>query len=210
MTMRDAAFAFAATVDRAIEQLAASDYHRRSGRAKTLLEELLPLSRLGLHFAFPGLAIEVVGYEDDGPVDGTIIATGYKSFAYDVEVTYARNYEEALRSELLLTQQVVPGAGPIYRDKSTGRIEAAYGALDHDEHIASIAAVLVDLYRKKVAKTYPTGTLLLIAFDEVAVYGFGDWVKLIAAVSAHGPVICMPFRGIYLFNCATNDLQALA
>ena len=203
-------YAFAEAVDRQIEQLPRDDYFRRVGRAKPLLEELMPLSRLALHFAFPGLAVEVESFENDGPVDGRITASGYKNFSYDVEVTFARTYEEALRSELALAQRIIPGAGPIHRDKVAGGVVAEYGSLNHGEHIESVASALFDLYSKKIAKSYPIGTILLIAFDEVAIYGFADWTRLTRALAIKGQLLAGPFRGIYLFNCATNELQTAA
>lgn len=208
--MRHPAYAFAETVDRQIELLPRAEYFRRIGRAKVLLEELLPLSRLGLHFASPGLSVEVEAYEDDGPVDGRIIATGYKDFAYDVEVTFSRTYEDALRSELAMTQQITPGAGPISRDRQTREVVAEYGSLNHDEHIASVASALYDLYAKKATKHYPIGTILVVAFDEVSIYGFADWTKLAKGMATRGQVGPGLFRGVYFFNCATNELHTPA
>ena len=61
------AFEFAAKVDSDIEALSASDHRLRVGRAKVLLEELLPISRLALSLKTRGLSVQVEGYEDDGP-----------------------------------------------------------------------------------------------------------------------------------------------
>jgi hypothetical protein len=208
--MRDTAYAFAQAVDQQIDALSKEEFFFRRGRSKQLLEELFPISRLGLHFAFPGLVVEVEAFENVGPVDGHIYMSGYKTKDFDVEVTYLRTHEDSMRGELLNAEGFSPGAGSIVRDKPTGKIIANYGSLDHDEHIDALASNLFDLYAKKRAKTYPVGTVLLIAFDEVAFYGNTDWRKLFENLSSLGGITAIPFRGVYLFNCGTNELQSAA
>ena len=205
--MRDTAYAFAQSVVSQIEALSREDFFLRVGRSKILQEELLPLSRLGLHFAFPGLTVEVEAFENDGPVDGHISLRGYKTQDFDVEITYLRTYEDAMRSELLCANNVAPGAGPIYRSKETGAVVAEYGSLEHGGHIGTLASSLFNLHAKKLAKSYPVGTILVVAFDEVALYGNSDWRKLFDELASKGGLSVGKFRAVYLFNCATNELQ---
>ena len=208
--MRDNAYSFAQSVASQIEALSRDEFFLRVGRSKRLQEELFPLSRLALHFAFPGLSVEVEAFENNGPVDGHISLRGYKTQDFDVEITYLRSHEDAMRGELLCTNNVTPGAGPIRRDKVTGEVIAEYGLIEHCELIETIASSLIDLHAKKVVKTYPLGTVLLIAFDEVSLYGSSDWRKLYDHLASKGGLAIGKFRAIYLFNCATNELQTAA
>ncbi len=210
--MKCQAFEFAGEVDRQIEQLSSEDLHLRRGRAKRLQEELLPISRLALHFKLPGLNVVVEAFEDDGPVDGHILVSGFRAEEFNVEVTCSHDYKESMRSELLHSQGVVPGAGPISRDKLTRRVVAKMAAThaDHDVRIRSVAHVVAELFRKKAAKVYPSNTVLLIAFDDVSVYRNHAWGILLAEVEAVGGLRGSSFRWVFLFNCANNELQQAA
>lgn len=86
-------FDFAARVDRDIEGLTATAGRLRKGRAKRLLEELLPISRLALALKTPGLAVDVVAHENSGAVDGHIWISGYRQAEFDIEVTCTHGEE---------------------------------------------------------------------------------------------------------------------
>jgi len=210
--MKLSAFEFANAVDRMIEQLSSEDFHLRRRQSKWLQEEVLPISRLALHFKVPGLHVQVEAFEEDGPVDGHISIAGFRAEEFYVEVTCSHDYEESLRRELLVSQRVVPGAGPIFRDKRTGNVvaEMATVPVDHDQHIKAVAHVIVELFGKKAAKSYPPNTVLLIAFDDVSVYRHHAWGILLSAIEAMGSLRGSAFRWVFLFNCANNELQQAA
>jgi len=63
--MKDTAYLFASKVDQQIEALSCLEYFMRRARGKVLLEENLPISRLGLHLKQPGLEVEVEAYENN-------------------------------------------------------------------------------------------------------------------------------------------------
>lgn len=206
--MKDSAYEFACAVDRQIEALSNDEYHRRTGRSKILREELFPLSRLALHLKQPGLEVEVEGFEDCGRADGFIRITGFREQEFEVQITYADyGREDALRAELLVSQEFAPGAGDIRRDKKSGHIVATMEAVDYEEHVGRIAAAVMARFRDKVSKPYAPSTALLIAFDEVKLYGRAYWAQLFTAVDGVGGMGGSPFATVYLFNCATNELH---
>jgi len=200
-----AAFAFAARTDRLIAALPNDSYLRRVGRAKQLLEEVLPLSRLALSLKLPGLRVLVTAHENDGPVDGRIEVSGFITRDFDVEVTYASyGQEEALRSELLSRSGFAPAAGPISRAKS-GEIVATMGAIDCDEHINRLCSATMARFKSKSEKAYATKPVLLIAFDEVKLFGVANWSGLFAAIAKAGGMRSSSFQEVHLFNGATNE-----
>jgi hypothetical protein len=205
------AYTFASLVDGQIEALPNDQYIRRQGQAKRLLEELLPLSRLGLRLKQPGLKVEVEAFEDSGAADGVIRVAGFWSASFDVQVTYAGyGYEDALRAELLVQRGHTPAAGPIARDKATAMIDARVAAIDADEYIERLAEATLDRLIDKCQKAYQPGTVLIISFDEVKLHGHQSWARLISLLDAKGGMSGSPFSHVYLFNAATNVLYDIA
>jgi len=207
--MRAPVFEFALEVDRQIASLSREEFHLRTGRAKRLLEELFPLSRFALRMKYPGNNVEVEAYEDDGPLDGTIHWGGTPPSKLNVEVTCVHSYEEALRSELMWSTGSTPGAGPIYRDKRSGKIVAESVLVPTAEEMSKLGAAIVERFRKKCAKPYPKGTLLLVAFDDPTFFGFDLWRQLFAAMQEHGGLVGWPGE-VHIMNCGSNETQAAA
>jgi hypothetical protein len=206
--VKGGAYQFASEVDHLIDDLQNRDFHCRIGRSKQLREELLPLSRLALLMKLPGLEVDVEAFEDSGRADGCIRVTGYYEREFEVQVTYA-GYEgdQALRAELIASQGYGPGAGHIQRDTKTRKIIATMAALDHDEHIGRLSAAIVEQFRKKSLKTYAKDTVLLIAFDEIKLYGRRAWVNLFGAIAAAGGLTGSQFDAVYVVNCTTNEIH---
>jgi len=207
--MKGDAYSFARDVDREIEGLSRRDYllRLREGRAKRLREELYPLSRLALSFKQPGLEVEIEGFEDSRSLDGIIRVAGFNPREFGVEVTFVYSHEEALRDEVLVAEGVVPGAGKIWREKRTREVHAVGEAVSHDEHYGRIAGGVIKCVKAKVSHGYATGTVLLIAFEEVRLRGHADWEHLFRAIDGQGGLMNSVFASIYLFNCATNELR---
>lgn len=210
--MKGRAYSFARQVDRQIEALDSTSYLRKGkrDRSKKLQEELYPISRLALHLKQPGLGVEVEAFEDNGPADGRIRVSGFWEGEFDVQVTRDYSGSEALRSELLASTGIAPGAGEIFRDKKTRAIHATGAAVDDGEHIERIAKSVARLFKKKAAMAYGPDTILIVAFDEVKLRGLGNWHLLLLALQQQEDMPCGRFARVYLFNGATNELQQMA
>jgi hypothetical protein len=208
--MKGTAYSFAQQVDREIEALPENDYLRRKGRGKRLREELYPLSRLALQLKQPGIEIEVEAFEDDGPVDGHIRESGFREQEFNIEVTSDYSYDESLRDELLVTEGFSWGAGEIYRDRSSRKVIASPGVVDHDAQFNNIAKAVVRLFRNKTSKSYPPNTILIISFDEISLQGYYGWNQLLSRVASEGGLLGSTFDSIYLFNIATNEFHRAA
>lgn len=208
--MKKPAFVFASEVDNLIEALSPDDYRTHHGRAKRLLEELLPISRLGLLLKQPGLHVEVEAFEDYGPADGRIAVTGFREQLFDVQVTCDFTYSERLRSELVSSVGSAPGAGPTSRDRRTGQIKAAPIVVDMDAHYENIATAVRDLSIKKAARVPGANAALVIAFDEIRLSGAYSWRQMHAALDRKGGLSSGDFFAIYLFNGASNEIQRAA
>jgi len=204
--MRGTVFEFALEVDQQIASLTREQYYLRTGRAKILLEELYPLSRFALRLQYPGIQLEVEAFEDDGPIDGVLRWKRIPESELQVEVTYVHSYEEALRRELLWTTGSTPGAGKINREAHR-KIVAVGEIVSTAEDVSRLAASIVDLFKKKRAKRYPRGTILLIAFDDPTFFGFDHWQLLFQSIENLGG-LTGGFGEVHLLNCGSNELIA--
>ena len=82
-------------------------------------------------------------------------------------------------------------------------------AIDVREHIDRIASAVKDRFDNKVSKPYAQGTILLIAFEEVKLYGH-NWERLLLKLEKEIVISGTPFAKVYLFNGATNELRKAA
>lgn len=208
--MRDTAQLFFAAVEQQIHALSTEEFHRRRGHAKVLLEEWYPISRLALHLKQPGLEVQVEAFGDSGVADGRIEELGFRERSFDIQVTYVEDYEGSLRRELMYRQGYTPGAGPIQRNKTTGTIDATIAAVDFDHNLKQAAAGIAERFSKKVAKSYPENTVLLVAFDDMTLRGFSMWQTLLKLTQEIVSLNSGNFQEVYVFNCATNELVKAA
>jgi hypothetical protein len=208
--VKDYAYAFAAEVDRQIESLSRDGFFFRSGRGKKLLEEILPISRLAVSMKLPGSEVEVEAFEGDGPTDGRISVSGFVEDIFNVQVTCVYSYEESLRDELLLKQGVSPAFGHIYRDNKSREIIAETEATDNEEFIMTLSRAVMERFRRKVEKGATPNTDLLIAFNEVTLYGRSAWDRLFGAIADLGGLAEGGFRRVFILNCANNQLYRAA
>ncbi len=211
--MKAQAYEFATMIDNEIAALSDKDFHHRTGRSKVLQEELYPLSRLGLHFKQPGLKVEVEKsdeFESAVSPDGKIKVSGWRNLDFEVQITYA-GYErdDKLRAKLLASEGFAPGAGPIQQRGRNGLIIATMEAVDVGEHIDRIASAVKERFDDKASKPYAQGTILLIAFDEVKLYG-RNWEQLLLKLEKKIFTFETPFTKVYLFNGETNELRRAA
>jgi hypothetical protein len=199
-------YEFADKIDKMIASLSDEDYRLRNGRGKVLTEELLPLSRLALSFKTPGLSVAVEGYEDNRPSDGRISINGYRKESFEVEVTCTYHYEKRLRAELLNKDGHCPGAGPIKRDRKAGKITAEMQAIDSNAYIRDTASEVLKAITKKENKDYQTGTVLVVAFNNLKIVGHKNWNLLYEAIVDKGGLQNSQFAKIYLFNAESNEV----
>ena len=210
--MRSNAYDFAKAIEERIEALPKEQYFERPRPAKRLIEELYPLSRLALGMKQPGLNVEVEAFENSGRADGQIWITGFTERNFEVQVTYAA-YEQsdALRSRLLVQDGFAPGAGPISKDRKTGKIIATMEAEDIDAPIKRLGTSICDRIQNKISNdTYIPGTVLLVAFYEVKLRGRGYWSMLYSAIDTSGGIEKHVFSQVFLFNGCSNELQQVA
>jgi hypothetical protein len=209
--MKSTAYEFAKAIEARFEALTPDQYHKRPRIAKRLIEELYPMSRLALALQQPGLIVEVEALENSGRADGQIWISGFLDTAFEVQVTFA-GYErsDALRSNLLVDQGFAPGAGPIERDKRTGQIVATMEAEDIYARVERLGESIFERSKAKAAKPYASGTVLLIAFEDMRIRGRGWWDALYSTIDGAGGVNGGNFAKIYLFNGCSNELQQAA
>jgi len=199
--MKYPAFEFAQQVDDQLKGFNDKEYFMRKGRCKILREELLPLSRLGLHFKQPGVEVEVEAYENNDPADGTIRVSGFNNKEFDVQITHGFDYQDALRDELIVKTGACPGAGPIQRNKATKEIEAKTIAVDVGSHIEAISYKITELYEKKSTSfSYGKNMALIISFDEFHMNNFYQWSLLFSSLQKRSHLNTEKFIAIYLFN----------
>ncbi|MEV4781355.1 hypothetical protein [Burkholderia sp. LMU1-1-1.1] len=209
--MKTTAFEFALSIEKRIEALSTEQYHNRPRTVKRLIEELYPLSRLALQLKQPGLAVDIEAYENSGRADGHIWLSGYLVRDFDVQVTFAGYGEkEALRSALMAQQGFAPGAGPIEMDKKTKKIIATMEAQDYYAPIKTLGASINTCVQKKLQKKYASGTVLLVAFEDMRLRGRGWWKLLYEAVDETGGIEAGNFAQVYLFNGCSNELHQVA
>lgn len=210
--MKFSAYEFATYVDRLIESYPQSEYLLRKGRdKKKVIEEFYPLSRLGLFHKRPGLDVQIEAHENTDRPDGFISVKGFHEIDFRVEVTFAGyDYEEALRSELLVRQGFVPGTGQISKDRKSGVITAVTTAEDANAPMSRLATSIRERFLAKSLMSYPDGTVLLIAFEDFKLCGRGWWSMLHAEIDRIGGIEKSIFAKIFLFNGHTNELLQVA
>ena len=205
--MRNNAYDFAIEVDRQIKELSNKDFHLRNGKAKRLREELYPIARLALHYKQPGLEIEVEAFENSGEVDGHLVARGFNNYQFNIEVTFVHTHEDALRSELMVNRGVAPCTGPIHRNGRLGPIVATHSPVNYYDEYDSLAAMIVELFNNKIAKSYPPKTVLIIAFEELKFRGYEMWTNLLTKINHRVQLNSSSFQSVYLLNCTSNELN---
>jgi hypothetical protein len=90
-------------------------FERKGENIKKLLEEALPLSRLGLHLSTPANDVYVTCFAGNQPFDAEIEITGFTPTTFKVEVTTTETDESTLRRQALSRYGSVGLSGPIER-----------------------------------------------------------------------------------------------
>lgn len=79
-------------------------------------------------------------------------------------------------------------------------------AIDHDEHIGYISEAVMNKFQKESLKSYGQGTVLLVTFEEIKLYGRSASSSLFGAIAEASGMAGGPFGEVYLFNGATNEI----
>jgi hypothetical protein len=206
--MRMNAYQFLELVEDRIESLSKDEYFlKKNESSKWLLEEALPIAKLAISLKQPGLKIEVEAYEDDREEDGFITETGFRSNQFPLQVTHCYSYEQALRDEELALKGSTFGAGPITRDKKSGKVVSKAGVQDIDAHIAELIENIAFVFEKKNKKNYATKMVLIISFSEVKLAGLSQWVLFFEQLRGQVNFSSSSFLRVYLYNSASNEIQ---
>jgi hypothetical protein len=90
-------------------------FERKGQNVKKLLEEAVPLSRLGLHLCAPARDVYVTCFVGNQPFDAEIEIAGFSPRAFRVEVTTTETDESTLRRQALSRRGYVGLSGSIER-----------------------------------------------------------------------------------------------
>lgn len=204
------AYQYLELVEGKIEALPSGDYLlKKSESSKFLLEEALPIAKLAISLKQPGLKIEVEAFDDDREEDGLITESGFRSNKLPVQVTHCYSYEQALRDEELALTGATFGAGPITRDKKSGKVVSEAGAQDTGAHISKLVESIAFVFEKKNNKNYATKMVLVISFSEVKLAGLSQWVLLFDQLKGRVRFPSSSFLRVYLYNSASNEIQRI-
>jgi hypothetical protein len=135
-----------------------------TGEVKKCLEEWLPIYLYCINIRRLGLRLDIdLSHPGEYP-DAVVCIEGFVEKVINVEVGFVKNYEDALRNELLDETGTCPGFGSIVRDKKTKEIRAEIGAYSGGALAAKTYRDIADLVKKKSEKGYSEQTDLIIAY----------------------------------------------
>lgn len=139
-------------------------YFERSNprsNVKKLMEEAIPLSRLGLYLSTPGSDVYLTCFADNRGYDAVIEVSGYDQRTFKVEVTTTEDTASTLRRQALSRYGHVPLTGPITR---RGREITATGEMIRaDEEDERCVGVMFDRLQRKIeSERYDKDTAVLV------------------------------------------------
>jgi hypothetical protein len=159
------------TKSKALRDLARAGH----GFAKELAEEALPMARFAWRYFRESkevLITHVLGNQQyDGNVDDKRAAPSHIRY---IEVTDStRDHNEALRNELLSRDGTAPGVGKVHAEGPKGRrtrLEGEYAMRDVGAEPTQQLERVHEVVKAKAAKTYPSGTALVVHVDDAIVF----------------------------------------
>jgi hypothetical protein len=151
----------------------------RIGLAKNLMEEAFPIGIFADHYFHGSSDVEVALKVGNQSYDAIVIDRRPKpSKVSFIEVTLASEGEtDYLRMLTLHESGHVSGLGRVSKTgtRKTGRvIEVEYEAVSQAEVLERERKAISEAIQCKLAKSYPTGTALVIAFDDTMSYDRAD------------------------------------
>ncbi len=140
-------------------------FERRGLNVKRLLEEAVPLSRLGLHLWTPGNEPYLTMLPAARNVDGEVEVQGFSARSFKVEVTPIETDESTMRRQALAREGTVQLLGPIRKRGRT--IIAEPEMVDVAEQMARVTELTMERLREKVeSRAYDDTTAMLVYLSE--------------------------------------------
>lgn len=162
---------FAAWVNAKFRELQGGGYleeqyfERRGRNVKRLIEEAVPLSRLGLHLWTPGNEPYISCFPIDQSVDGHVEVQGFNARSFNVEITTIETERSTLRRQALSREGTVPLTGPVRR--LAGEIIAQPEMIDVNEQTESTVDLAMCRLKAKVESGgYAHDTAILVYLSE--------------------------------------------
>lgn len=161
----------AAWINRTFQKLHANgqleyQYFERRGRSiKRLIEEAVPLSRLGLYHWTHGNEPYITLKPDGHPFDALLEVEGFASCTLKIEVTTCETEESVMRRQALSREGTVSLSGPIRRNKrEIIATPAMVEVTEREEEIVALA--LRRLADKAESGRYDANTAVLVYVSE--------------------------------------------
>jgi hypothetical protein len=137
-------------------------YFERTGlNVKRLIEEVVPLSRLGLFLWQPGCDVYVTCHADNRNYDAEVEVEGWNPRSFRVEATTTETDESTLRRQALSRDGFSTLSGPIHREGRTivPEFEMTEASEDRDRYVA----LTFERLRAKVESgRYDSNTAILV------------------------------------------------
>jgi hypothetical protein len=141
-------------------------YFERIGlNVKKLVEEAIPLSRLGLYLSTPASEVYITCFADNRNHDALVEITGFNSRTFRVEVTTTETDDSTLRRQAISRDGYVGLAGPIRRNGRTISWAPEMVASDEEDN-RCIALMLKRLQEKADSGRYDEDTAVLVYLTE--------------------------------------------
>ena len=175
----------------------------RRGKCKKLVEELLPICKYIQGKYRPGRYISVRWKDGNQKYDaelrsvGEYVSQGFYPASSFIEVTCAVHSNDYLAREHLNVGGAVFGLDGLTRTKDH-KVSSTPLSQSGDDFIYKYADLVLGELAKKVAKSYPEKTTLVMQCSLNRPYLPNDWVKLVSIVSERA--LIHPFTELFLYD----------
>jgi hypothetical protein len=140
-------------------------FDERKGTIKYLIEEAIPISRLGLYLSRPESQVHIRCFADGRAYDAQVEVTGFTTQSFKVEVTTSETEGSAMRRQALARDGVVHLTGQVRREGR--RIVSDGEMVDVAEEESRIIQLLLERLRVKVTSDrYDAETAFLVYASE--------------------------------------------
>lgn len=174
---------------------------RSTKTEKRLLEELIPIAWYVQARYWAGRRIRVRWFSGSQPFDamllssGPLVEEGLFPKKLLVEVTMSVHPNEHLVRRLVEDRGHAFGAKGTSRNKETGKIESNPHVYKNNERVRDLSNQILESLRKKSAKQYPPGTILIV--DCIAgLLEQSEWDDIVEEVKKAG--LHRTFREVFL------------
>ena len=141
-------------------------FERKGQNIKRLIEEAVPLSRLGLFLWTPGNEPYVTLVPKSLKFDGHVEIEGFSAKSFNVEVTTIETEQSTLRRQALSREGTVPLTGRVWRT-ADGYIEAEVAMIDVAEQEQTVVDLVLSRLRAKTEfGRYDENTAFLVYVND--------------------------------------------